>query len=64
MISLSITTAGSGLRIRIRILSSLFAIEICSYSVMSYTIHLVVKLMPQEAEGWMDNDVLERWMHS
>jgi REP element-mobilizing transposase RayT len=48
---------------RIRILSSLFAIDICSYAVMSNHIHLVIKLMPQEAESWTDNEVLERWTH-
>ena len=48
---------------RIRILSSLFAIDICSYAVMSNHIHLVVKLMPQEAKCWTDNEVLERWTH-
>ena len=48
---------------RIRILSSLFAIDICSYSVMSNHIHIVVKLMPSEAESWTDNEVLERWTH-
>jgi REP element-mobilizing transposase RayT len=48
---------------RIRILSSLFALEICSYAVMSNHIHLVIKLMPQEAESWTDNEVLERWNH-
>jgi hypothetical protein len=34
---------------RIRILSSLFALNICSYCVMSNPIHIVIKLMPQEA---------------
>jgi hypothetical protein len=48
---------------RIRILSSLFALEICSYCVMSNHIHIVIKLMPQEAESWTDNEVLERWTH-
>ena len=48
---------------RIRILSSLFAIDICSYAVMSNHIHLAIKLMPQEAERWSDNEVLERWTH-
>jgi REP element-mobilizing transposase RayT len=48
---------------RIRILSSLFAIDICSYSVMSNHIHLVVKLMPKEAQSWTGNEVLERWTH-
>jgi hypothetical protein len=30
---------------------------------MSNHIHLVIKLMPQEAENWTDNEVLERWTH-
>jgi REP element-mobilizing transposase RayT len=45
---------------RICILSSLFALDICSYCVMSNHIHIVIKLMPQEAESWTDNEVLER----
>jgi REP element-mobilizing transposase RayT len=48
---------------RIRILSSLFALDICSYCVMSNHIHIVIKLMPQEAESWTDDEVLERWTH-
>tara|TARA_B110000114_G_scaffold119992_1_gene125719 strand:- start:162 stop:1133 length:972 start_codon:yes stop_codon:yes gene_type:complete len=48
---------------RIRILSSLFALDICSYCVMSNHIHIVTKLMPQEAESWTNNEVLERWTH-
>jgi REP element-mobilizing transposase RayT len=31
--------------------------------VMSNHIHIVIKLMPQEAESWTDNEVLERWTH-
>jgi REP element-mobilizing transposase RayT len=30
---------------------------------MSNHIHLVIKLMPQEAESWTDNEVLDRWTH-
>ena len=30
---------------------------------MSNPIHLVIKLMPQEAKCWTDNEVLERWTH-
>jgi hypothetical protein len=48
---------------RIRILSLLFAIDICSYAVLSNHIHHVIKLMPQEDENWTDNEVLERWTH-
>lgn len=46
---------------RIRILSSLFAIDICSYAVMSNHYHLVVKVSPEQAEGWGDDEVLARW---
>ncbi len=46
---------------RIRILSSLFAIDICAYAVMSNHYHIVVKLSPCEAEAWSDDEVLHRW---
>ena len=46
---------------RIRILSSLFAIDICSYAVMSNHYHLVVKLSPEQAAEWDDDEVLARW---
>jgi hypothetical protein len=48
---------------RTRILSPLFAIDYCSYAVMSNHIYLVIKLMPQEAESWVDNEVHDRWTH-
>jgi hypothetical protein len=48
---------------RIRILSSLFDIDICRYAVMSNPIHLVIKLVPQEAQSWTDNEVIDRWTH-
>jgi hypothetical protein len=47
---------------RIRLLASLFAIEICSYSVMSNHYHLVVKLAPEQAEPWSDDEVIDRWL--
>ena len=46
---------------RIRVLSSLFAIDICAYAVMSNHYHIVVKLNPCEAEAWSDDEVLHRW---
>ncbi|MCP5161919.1 MAG: transposase [Hahellaceae bacterium] len=46
---------------RIRILSSIFAIDICAYAVMSNHCHLVLKLCPAEAEHWPIDEVLQRW---
>ncbi|PCJ11803.1 MAG: transposase [Gammaproteobacteria bacterium] len=46
---------------RIRILSSIFGLQICSYSVMSNHIHLVIKLCPEEIESLSNAEVLERW---
>jgi REP element-mobilizing transposase RayT len=46
---------------RIRLLSSIFAIDICAYAVMSNHLHLVIKLNPEEATQWSANEVLERW---
>lgn len=46
---------------RIRVLSSLFSIDICAYAVMNNHYHLVVKLIPEEANQWSDDDVLQRW---
>ena len=46
---------------RLRVLASLFSIELCAYAVMSNHYHLVVKLNPNEANGWSDDEVLDRW---
>lgn len=46
---------------RIRVLSSLFAIDICAYAVMSNHYHVVVKLNTCEAGAWSDDEVLHRW---
>ncbi|WP_328185151.1 transposase [Marinobacter sp. OP 3.4] len=46
---------------RIRLLSSLFAVDLCAYAVMSNHYHLVVKLCPEQGEEWTDEEVLARW---
>lgn len=46
---------------RVRILSSLFSIDLCAYAIMSNHYHLVVRLNPAEADAWCDNEVFKRW---
>lgn len=45
---------------RLRLLASIFAIDICAYAVMSNHYHLVVKLSPTPRE-WSQSEVIERW---
>jgi REP element-mobilizing transposase RayT len=46
---------------RIRVLSSLFSVDICAYAVMSNHYHLVVHLNPEESSHWSDDKVLDHW---
>ena len=46
---------------RIRLLSSLFAIDVCAYAVLSNHYHLVLKISPGQIEKLSDNDVMDRW---
>jgi REP element-mobilizing transposase RayT len=46
---------------RIRLLSSLFAIDVCAYAVMSNHYHLVLKLCPEQLEGLSDDEIMDRW---
>ena len=46
---------------RLRVLSSLFSIDLCAYAIMSNHYHLVVRLNPAETQDWSDDEVLNRW---
>lgn len=46
---------------RLRVLSSLFCVDIAAYAIMSNHYHLVVRLTPEEADDWSDQEVLKRW---
>ena len=46
---------------RIRLLASVFAVDIAAYAVMANHYHLVIKLSPDDVDPWSDDDVLERW---
>ena len=43
-------------------LSRCFAIDICSYAVMSNHTHLILKINKQKAERWNTREVIERWL--
>ncbi|MDP6968224.1 MAG: transposase [Gammaproteobacteria bacterium] len=47
---------------RIRILSSVFAIDIGTYAIMSNHYHIVLKLCPEQVAEWSDKEVCERWL--
>ncbi|MCP4389501.1 MAG: transposase [Gammaproteobacteria bacterium] len=46
---------------RIRLLSSLFAIDVCAYAVMSNHYHLVLKLHPEQHNRLTDDQIMDRW---
>ncbi|MFK8020489.1 MAG: transposase [Pseudomonadales bacterium] len=46
---------------RIRLLSSVFAIDIAAYAVMSNHYHIVVKLDPSQLDALDDNEIIRRW---
>ena len=46
---------------RIRLLASLFAIDVCAYAVMSNHYHLVLKLAPDQLNDRSDDEVMDRW---
>jgi len=46
---------------RFKLLSELFAVDICAYAVMSNHYHLVVRIDPDRAGEWTVAEVVERW---
>ncbi len=46
---------------RIRLLSSLFAIDVCAYAVMSNHYHLVLKVCPEQLEGLSNDEIMDSW---
>ncbi len=47
---------------RLRLLSSLFTLEICTYCIMHNHIHIILKAIPDEADCWDDHQVIRRWL--
>jgi REP element-mobilizing transposase RayT len=46
---------------RLKVLTEVFAIDLCAYALMSNHYHLVLRLAPDRALGWTDREVVERW---
>ena len=42
-------------------LSQVFALDICAYAVMSNHYHVVLHVDREQADGWEDKEVIERW---
>ncbi len=47
---------------KLMILSGIFAIDVCAYAVMNNHYHVVLRIDTKEAEGWSDQQVIERWL--
>jgi REP element-mobilizing transposase RayT len=47
---------------RIKILSSVFAIDVCAYAIMSNHFHLVLHVDTDRAQSWSSDEVIERWL--
>ena len=47
---------------RIRLLSTVFSIDVCSYAVMSNHYHIVVKIDAEISESWSFDEVIQRWL--
>jgi REP element-mobilizing transposase RayT len=46
---------------RIKLLSSIFAIDLCAYAIMSNHYHIVMRINSEQAKRWSDQEVAERW---
>lgn len=46
---------------RIRLLSQVFAIDICAYAIMSNHYHLVLHVDEKKAKTWSNHQVIHRW---
>jgi REP element-mobilizing transposase RayT len=46
---------------RLRLLTEVFAIDLCAYALMSNHYHLVVRIAAARAAAWSDAEVIARW---
>jgi REP element-mobilizing transposase RayT len=47
---------------RLQLLVSNFAVDLCSYALMSGHLHLILRTAPDQVDDWTDEDVARRWL--
>jgi hypothetical protein len=47
---------------RIKLLCSIFAVDLCAYAIMSNHYHVVIRIDADRAKEWTDKEVVKRWM--
>ncbi len=47
---------------RIKLLSRVFAVDLCAYAIMNNHYHIVVRINADEVNQWSDEEVAKRWM--
>jgi REP element-mobilizing transposase RayT len=47
---------------RIKLLCSVFAVDLCAYAIMSNHYHIVVRISAEHLDDWTDEEVAHRWM--
>jgi len=47
---------------RIKLLCSVFAVDLCAYAVMNNHYHIVIRINVDEIKQWSDKEVASRWM--
>ncbi len=47
---------------RIKLMCSVFAIDLCAYAIMNNHYHIVVRINPAHVDKWSDGEVAHRWL--
>ena len=47
---------------RIKLLCTIFAVDLCAYAIMSNHYHIVVRINAEASASWSDREIAERWI--
>ncbi|MBT8069058.1 MAG: transposase [Gammaproteobacteria bacterium] len=47
---------------RIKLMCSVFAVDLCAYAIMNNHYHIVVRINPAQVAEWTDEEVAHRWL--